>query len=142
MSIPTDFESMTRLLLILFLLSKAHALTVQESIRYMIHYGTDPAALDRVEETTATEMTLTDLAPGTLYYASVTAIAPDGTLSQPSALVSYQVPSAAASPIVPVHVWQVNLLTGRRTLIGTHYVARKEKDFFQLSCEAVSSPDN
>jgi hypothetical protein len=133
---------MTRLLLILLLLLKAHGMAIEESIRYEVRYSTDAAALDHMIETSETEIILTNLAPGTLYYAEVTAIAQDGTRSSPSALVSYQTPSADPSPMVPVHVWQVDLLTGRRTLIGTLYVARREKDFFQLSCEAASSPDN
>jgi hypothetical protein len=108
-------------------------------VRYLVEFGTDPLTLDRTQETTETEITLTGLTPGATCYARVQAISLDGILSEKSALVTYQVPQNEPSPMVPVNVWQVDLL-GNRLLIGTLYVARKEKDFFQLSYEITLNP--
>jgi hypothetical protein len=73
-----------------------------EPIRYEIRYGTNPAALSLVAETVEETITLSNLAQGVTYYATVQAISPDGVRSEPSAMIVYQVPQEELIEVVEI----------------------------------------
>ncbi len=107
-----------------------------EVAAWEIRYGTDPSNLESTITASGdvTDYTVTGLAPDTTYHFSITAVSPSGVHSSPSALVTYQTPVATAPAMVTVHLYEIDL-AGNRTIVATHYFARKERAFFQLGIE-------
>jgi hypothetical protein len=118
-------------LLTLFVLcTAAFAALPNDGIRYEVRYGTDPASLDIVAETTNTEIILTNLEPETKYYFSVTAIQ-NGVESQPSALITYTTPSQEDVDEVQFSDdlinWKTEVYVPNRTGSKTRFVRIKPK---------------
>jgi hypothetical protein len=116
----------------------ADAAAVQP-LRYVVRCGTDPLALDAVLLVDDETVTLTNLQPGLTYFVTVTAVREDGAMSEPSALISYEVPAVEDAPAVasgPVRV----TVQGSDDLTewvdeATLYQPRAGRKFYRLKIE-------
>jgi len=99
---------------------------------YEVAYGQASGDYPNKVITQATEHLFSGLAAGKWYFV-VTAISSSGERSGTSPEVSYVFPEPQ-QPMVKLHVYRIDL-QGNRSILSTIYVARKEKDFFQLGIE-------
>jgi hypothetical protein len=125
-------------LIILALVCSAAAAAVQPG-RYVVRYGTDPLALDAVLLVDEETVTLTDLEPGQTYFVTVTAVREDGAMSEPSALISYDVPAVEDAPAVAAGPVRVTV-QGSDDLTDwvdevTLYQPRAGRKFYRLKIE-------
>lgn len=77
---------------LLYCLISSATAGVTQGLHYVVRYGVRPDELNYQLHTEDSSILLTSLTPGITYYATVTAVSPEGVESPPSSLMAYQVP--------------------------------------------------